>query len=84
MKTIIEYVKSDTKVNFEEIQDKECFYSAGTLYMKILQQDLDHYKIDSVNPIDGINAISILNAGLTFFTHDEKVYRAIREHQTVK
>ena len=41
--------------------------------MKILQQDLDHYKIDN------INAISIINAGLTFFDLDETVYRAVRE-----
>lgn len=78
MKTIIEYAKNDIKVCFESIKDKECFYSGGVLYMKILQQDLNYYKIDN------INAISILNAGLTFFEADETVVAAIREYKKVK
>jgi hypothetical protein len=71
-KVVIEYIKINQKICFEEIEDKGCFYSGGVLYMKILQQDLKHYKIDNVN------AISILNAGLTFFETDETVNKAIR------
>lgn len=67
MKTVIEYTKTNSKIRFEQIQDKCCFYSGGILYMKILQQDLKHFKINN------INAISILNAGLTFFHSDEIV-----------
>lgn len=78
MKTIIEYIKSDTKTCFKCIKDKDCFYSSGTLYMKIFQQDLTHFNIDNVN------AISVLNAGLTFFQSDETVIEAIRSHKTVK
>ncbi len=73
MKTTINYIKDTTKITFECVKDRGCFYSGGVLYMKILQQDLDHYKIDN------INAISIINAGLTFFDLDETVYRAVRE-----
>lgn len=73
MKTIIEYTKTTSKVSFEHIEDRRCFYSGGVLYMKILQQDLKHYKINEVN------AISILNGGLTFFQADEIVNEAIRE-----
>ena len=73
VKTIIKYEKIGLKVRFDTIEDKECFYSGGALYMKILQQDLKHYKIDNVN------AISILNAGLTLFESDETVYKATKE-----
>nr|WP_024835444.1 hypothetical protein [Clostridium sp. 12(A)] len=73
MQTIIKYIEEKTKVSFGSIKDRECFYSGSVLYMKILQQDLDHFKIDN------INAISIINAGLTFFDLDETVYRAVRE-----
>lgn len=78
MKTIIEYEKSDTQILFEEIKDKECFYSGGTLYMKILQQDLEAYGIDYISPVRGVNAISIINAGLTLFEHDERVFRSTK------
>jgi hypothetical protein len=70
---IIECTKSDTKTCFESIEDRAYFYSGGVLYMKILQQDLISYKINNVN------AISILNAGLTFFEPDETVNKAIKE-----
>ena len=73
VKTTIEYEKIGSKVRFDTIEDKECFYSSGTLYMKILQQDLDFLKINNVN------AISILNAGLTFFDYDETVYKSTKE-----
>lgn len=72
MKIVIEYQKKE-KVLFEEIKDRECFYSGGVLYMKILQQDLEAYNINNVN------AISIINAGLTCFANDEEVYRASKE-----
>lgn len=74
MKTItIEYEKTNSKVNFENIKDKCCFYSGGSLYMKIFTQDLEYFKINNAN------AISILNAGLTFFESDEVVYEATKE-----
>ena len=78
MKTIIEYEKSKESVLFEVIKDKECFYSNGVLYMKILQQDLDLYKINSTDEVKGINAVSIINAGLTLFSRDEKVFKATK------
>lgn len=84
MKTILEYTKSDSTVLFKTIQEKESFYSSGVLYMKILQQDLDLYNINSTDPVKGINAISLLNAGLTFFESDEMVYRATREYETIR
>ena len=65
----IDYVGKE-KVCFNDIKDKECFYSGGVLYMKIFQQDLKEYNITNVN------AISILNAGLTFFENDEIVIKA--------
>gem|GEM_PF-6126955 len=75
IKTVIEYAKieSKSKVKFEQIEDKCCFYSGGVLYMKIFQQDLEFLKISN------INAISILNAGLTFFEPDEMVYESTKE-----
>ncbi|HCL4480323.1 TPA: hypothetical protein PTW06_001928 [Clostridium botulinum] len=73
MKTIIEYTKTNSKKCFEDIEDKCCFYSGDVLYMKILQQDLNYLKINNAN------AISILNAGLTFFQSDEIVNEAIKE-----
>ena len=84
MKTVIEYEKSDKKVLFESLKDRDCFYSSGNLYMKIMQQDLDSYEINSNDPVKGINTISILNAGLTFFQADETVYKVIREHEIVR
>ena len=72
MKTVIEYEKGKEKVLFEEIKDRECFYSGSVLYMKILQPDLEAFNIEN------INAISIVNAGLTCFTNDEEVYRATK------
>jgi hypothetical protein len=72
-KMIIKYTRASSKVNFESIKDRECFYSGGILYMKILQQDLNFYNIKNVN------AISIINAGLTFFEPDETVYKSTKE-----
>jgi len=72
MKKIIEYIKTNSNVYFKDIKDKFWFFSGGVLYMKILQQDLEHYKISN------INAISIINAGLTFFQPDEIVNEVIR------
>lgn len=69
----IEYSKTSKKICFKRIKDRGCFYSGGVLYMKILQQDLEYYKINNVN------AISILNGGLTFFQSDEMVDESIRE-----
>lgn len=68
---IIEYAK-ENKIAFENIKDKECFFSNGVLYMKIFSQDLKEYNISC------INAISILNAGLTKFDNDELVIKTKR------
>lgn len=63
---------------FKDIADKQCFYSGGDLYKKIFSQDLAVYEITSVN------AISMVNGGLTKFMDDEKVVEAIMEHESVK
>lgn len=42
--------------------------------MKIHTEDLEFFDITNVN------AISILNAGLAFFTENEEVYKADREY----
>lgn len=68
---IIEY-KRENKIAFGNLNDKECFFSNGVLYMKIFSQDLKEYNIDCVN------AISIVNAGLTKFDDDELVIKAKR------
>lgn len=70
MKTSIDYPKSTETSFFRNIKDKECFYSNGVLYMKIFSQDLHEYCIHNVN------AISVINAGLTYFDSDEVVYKA--------
>lgn len=62
---IIEYAK-ENKIAFENIKDKECFFSNGVLYMKIFSQDLKEYNI------------SCVNAGLTKFDKDELVIKAKR------
>lgn len=41
MKTIVEYTKTNSKKYFKDIKNKECFYSNGVLYMKILQQEFN-------------------------------------------
>lgn len=69
---IINYEKSNKIVKFGELADKECFYSGGVLYMKLFTQDLHEYKISCVN------AISILNAGLTKFEDDEMVMKVTK------
>lgn len=48
---IIEY-KKENEIAFEDLKDKECFFSNGVLYMKILSQDLKEYNISCVNAID--------------------------------
>lgn len=68
---IIEY-KKENEIAFEKIKDKECFFSNGVLYMKIFSQDLREYNIDCVN------AISIINAGLTKFDNNEIVIKTKR------
>lgn len=67
----IEY-KKENEIAFEKIKDKECFFSNGVLYMKIFSQDLREYNIDCVN------AISIINAGLTKFDNNEMVIKVKR------
>lgn len=66
---IVEYEK-ENEIAFEKIKDKECFFSNGVLYMKIFSQDLREYNIEC------INAISIINAGLTKFDNNEIVIKA--------
>lgn len=70
--------KKGKQTNFENIKDKHCFYSGGILYKKISKQDLMEYDITV------INAISIINGGLTKFDNDEKVTEAIMEHEHIK
>lgn len=65
---IIEY-KKENEIAFEDLHDKECFFSNGVLYMKIFSQDLREYNIECVN------AISIINAGLTKFDNNEIVIK---------
>ena len=74
MRTVIKCVKENKKIKFKELKDREYFYSNGILYLKILQQDLGEYRINN------INAVSLLNAGLTFFQNDEIVYRSTKEY----
>ena len=64
--------KKDNEIAFEDLKDHECFFSNGVLYMKIFSQDLREYNINCVN------AISIVNAGLTKFDNDELVIKAKR------
>ena len=60
------------KVNFSEIKEAEFFFDLNkTLYKRILKQDLDEWKITCVN------AVSIVNGGLTLFEDDEEVYTAM-------
>lgn len=66
---IIECIKDKQECNFSDIKDKEYFSSGGVLYLKINQQDLREYNIEN------INAVSVLNGGLTEFESDESVYR---------
>lgn len=75
---IIKYVKENSVMKFRDLGDRECFFSGGTLYMKIFSQDLKEYGINSVN------AISIINSGLTKFEDDENVVKAIRTIQNSK
>jgi hypothetical protein len=84
MKTIIGYERSNVQILFKEIEDRECFYSGGTLYMKILLQDLDAYGINHTDPIKGVNAISMINAGLTLFTWDEKVFKSTKNYEEIR
>lgn len=68
---IIRYEK-EKEIDFKDLEDKECFFSNGVLYMKIFSQDLREYNISCVN------AISIVNAGLNKFDNDESVIKAKR------
>lgn len=72
MKKVIVYESYKKSVNFEDLENKECFCSNGVLYMKINEQDLKEYGINQVN------AISVENAGLTFFDNDEEVNKVKR------
>lgn len=68
---VIKY-KKENEIAFEKLKDKECFLSNGVLYLKIFSQDLKEYNIDCVN------AISVINAGLTKFDNDEIVVKVKR------
>lgn len=78
MVTNINCIKSNEKIKFSQVSDRDCFYSGGVLYMKILESDLHEYGIDC------INAISIVNAGLTKFDNDENVYKVTKEIKTTR
>lgn len=60
----------EPSIRFGDLKDKEFFFSNGVLYIKIFKQDLAEYHISCVN------AISIINAGLTKFDDEELVSRA--------
>ncbi len=70
MKEVFVYQSNKISIGFGDLKDRDCFYSNGVLYMKISEQDLKEYGINQVN------AISVKNAGLTFFEYDEMVNRA--------
>lgn len=74
MTEVFKFDKSE-KVNFENIADKGFFISSGVLYKKIFSQDLQAFGIQNVN------AISLLNGGLTFFASDEEVYCVNMEYK---
>lgn len=66
-----EDIKGIQKVKFGDVNGKECFYSNGILYMRILQYDLDRHGIKN------INAISLHGGSLTCFQDNEIVNRII-------
>lgn len=70
MKEVFVYQSNKKSIGFGDLKDRDYFYSNGVLYMKISEQDLKEYGINQVN------AISVKNAGLTFFEDDEMVNRA--------
>lgn len=74
MTEVFKFDKSQ-KVNFENIVDKGFFSSSGILYKKIFSQDLHAFGIQNVN------AVSLLNGGLTFFAPDEEVYCVDMEYK---
>lgn len=71
-KCIVISYEEEGETSFGTLKDKECFFSNGVLYLKIFAQDLNEYNINCVN------AISIVNAGLTRFGDDELIVRAKR------
>lgn len=75
-KCIVISYKEEGETLFETLKDRECFFSNGVLYLKIFTPDLNDYKINCVN------AISIVEAGLTRFDDDELVVRAKRTIET--
>lgn len=75
-KCIVISYKEEGETYFGALKDKECFFSNGALYLKIFTPDLNAYNINCVN------AISIVNAGLTRFGDDELVVMAKRTIET--
>lgn len=71
-KCIVISYEEEGETSFGTLRDRACFFSNGVLYLKIFAQDLNEYNINCVN------AISIVNAGLTRFEDDELVVRAKR------
>lgn len=68
MRESYQFIKKKEKILFKNLEERSFFFSGGVLYKKILQQDLLAFGINNVN------AVSILNGGLTKFDADEKVY----------
>lgn len=60
-------------IYFSEVLDHQQFMSGGVIYTKLLQQDLKEYGIGNVN------AVSVVNGGLTYFQEDEKVFLCVTE-----
>lgn len=76
-KDVLTCKRLNEKVLFEDLKGGECFRSGGVLYIKILPQDLTWFKIENVN------AVCILDAGLTFFDHNEEVFRTSKSFACV-
>lgn len=64
----IQFIKG-RKTLFKNVEDKQFFFDANNvLYKRIFSQDLKEFGISCVN------AVSVINGGLTFFHDDENVY----------
>lgn len=73
-KCIVISYEEEGETSFGTLKDKECFFSQrnGALYLKIFAEDLKDYNINC------INAIGVVNGGLTRFGDDELVVRVKR------
>lgn len=75
MQETYKFIKEKEKTLFKNLKERSFFFSGGVLYKKILQQDLQEFGISNVN------AVSLLNGGLTLFGADEEVFEANMKHE---